>query len=174
MMVHMKSSPSLITNQKAASAALDAEVVCAKCGTRAARTCHGTIAAHGSPLCEFSDTTGFTASADPAPPAHTPGPLIDLECCCCGSSTTGRQWWNRDTGYGLCDDCIDHVGAGSVPVGGTAESYGVRGVHFGIDRLIASAPALAARVARLEAALTRISESASEGAAHIALDALTK
>jgi len=30
-----------------------------------------------------------------------------LTCCCCGQSTIGRQHWNRDTGFGLCDDCIE-------------------------------------------------------------------
>ena len=31
--------------------------------------------------------------------------LKHLTCCCCGSYTTGRQWHDRDTGYGLCDRC---------------------------------------------------------------------
>ena len=31
-----------------------------------------------------------------------------MQCCCCGSDA-GRwaQWWNRDTGYGICRRCID-------------------------------------------------------------------
>lgn len=57
-------------------------------------------------------------------------PLKTLTCCCCGSGTKGRQWWNRDTGYGLCDDCIEYCSVHTVPVGGTARSYGVRGVHW--------------------------------------------
>lgn len=28
-----------------------------------------------------------------------------LECNCCGNGTTGKQWWNRDTGYGICTPC---------------------------------------------------------------------
>lgn len=28
-----------------------------------------------------------------------------LICACCGKYTKGRQWWNQDTGYGLCPDC---------------------------------------------------------------------
>lgn len=54
-----------------------------------------------------------------------------LICCCCGMPTKGRQWWNRDTGYGLCDDCIEYCGA-DIPVGQTAESYGIRGYHYDI------------------------------------------
>lgn len=33
----------------------------------------------------------------------------DLFCACCGASTRGRQWHNRDDGYGLCPDCIAFV-----------------------------------------------------------------
>ena len=62
-------------------------------------------------------------------------PVESLSCCCCGNRTLGRQWWNRDTGYGLCDGCIELCGA-DVPVGDTAESYGVRGIHYDIaDKL---------------------------------------
>jgi hypothetical protein len=42
----------------------------------------------------------------------------------------GRQWWNRDTGYGLCDDCIRTCGLDAIGMGGHADSYGVRGVHW--------------------------------------------
>lgn len=52
-----------------------------------------------------------------------------LTCCCCGNGTRGRQWWNRDTGYGLCKDCIVDCGA-DVAIGETAEAYGVRGYHY--------------------------------------------
>lgn len=32
-----------------------------------------------------------------------------LTCACCGESTKGRQYWNRDTGFGLCDSCADYI-----------------------------------------------------------------
>ena len=54
-----------------------------------------------------------------------------LTCCCCGNGTHGRQWHDRDTGYGLCTDCIGYCDA-DVPVGETAPYYGVRGYHFDI------------------------------------------
>ncbi len=30
-----------------------------------------------------------------------------LICACCGASAPGSQWWNRDTGYGVCSRCFD-------------------------------------------------------------------
>lgn len=44
----------------------------------------------------------------------------------------GRQWWNRDTGYGLCVDCITFVGRGQSDED-TERQYGVRGVHYDVE-----------------------------------------
>lgn len=52
-----------------------------------------------------------------------------LECSCCGAETLGRQWWNRDTGYGLCVACIPFCQRGETPET-FASLYGTRGVHF--------------------------------------------
>jgi hypothetical protein len=40
------------------------------------------------------------------PTAAAIGPARWLLCSCCGAETRGRQWHNRDTGYGLCVSCI--------------------------------------------------------------------
>jgi hypothetical protein len=58
-----------------------------------------------------------------------------LICACCGSETIGRQWWNRDTGYGLCTDCIDFVAnsKGMMPEE-MERSYGKRGVHYDVPQ----------------------------------------
>lgn len=52
-------------------------------------------------------------------------------CACCGNGCLGRQWWNRDTGYGLCKRCIPFIlereGEEELKLG-----YGVRGIHFDI------------------------------------------
>jgi hypothetical protein len=33
-----------------------------------------------------------------------------LECACCGRSFKGWQYWNRDTGFGICKGCSDGYG----------------------------------------------------------------
>jgi hypothetical protein len=60
------------------------------------------------------------------------GPKRHLQCCCCGNSA-GRwhQWWNRDTGYGICADCVDwQLSRGTTPEE-IKESYGVENVNWG-------------------------------------------
>lgn len=55
-------------------------------------------------------------------------PIVRLECCCCGDSTMGRQWFNRDTGYGLCVSCVEFCNAGQ-----NESCYGIQGYHFGLE-----------------------------------------
>lgn len=33
--------------------------------------------------------------------------MKNLRCCSCGGSAPGRQWHNRDTGYGICPRCFE-------------------------------------------------------------------
>ena len=54
-----------------------------------------------------------------------------LICACCGESTIGRQWYNRDTGYGLCVACVDYCKA-KLEDDEFKDSYGVQGVHFDV------------------------------------------
>lgn len=54
-----------------------------------------------------------------------------LTCCCCGEYTKGRQWWNRDQGFGLCDRCADWIG-GRESAEEMLSCYGVEGVHYKI------------------------------------------
>jgi hypothetical protein len=36
--------------------------------------------------------------------------MRNLTCCCCGASAPAKeQWWNRDTGYGLCGICAQMI-----------------------------------------------------------------
>lgn len=58
-------------------------------------------------------------------------PVQTLRCCCCSGVTWGRQWWNQDTGYGLCSNCITLCDA-SIAAGEKHLSYGVRGYHYDI------------------------------------------
>jgi len=50
-------------------------------------------------------------------------------CCSCGAVCRGEQWWNRDTGFGICPECVKREKKT------TAEEviisrYGVEGVHY--------------------------------------------
>lgn len=58
-------------------------------------------------------------------------PVQRMLCPCCGGVTRGRQWHNRDIGYGLCVSCIDFCHRNETPER-FQSLYGVRGVHFDI------------------------------------------
>src|SRR5690554_239123 len=36
---------------------------------------------------------------------EAPDDIQRLRCACCGDMTRGRQWHNRDKGFGLCPRC---------------------------------------------------------------------
>jgi len=55
----------------------------------------------------------------------------EMICCCCGSYTKGRQWWNRDKGFGLCSKCADWIAERETPEE-MARNYGQRGEHYDI------------------------------------------
>lgn len=56
-------------------------------------------------------------------------PEIGLTCSCCGGPARGRQWWNRDAGYGLCPKCAEWI-ATREPASEIRSSYGVAGYHY--------------------------------------------
>ena len=64
----------------------------------------------------------------PPPTRKQPRRLI---CACCGGSAIGRQWWNRDHGYGLCAGCVAFVSARETPQA-MHSAYGERGVHYDV------------------------------------------
>lgn len=53
-------------------------------------------------------------------------------CSCCGGEA-GRweQWYNRDTGYGMCAKCIDFVRERGESEDEIRNLYGVHGIHWG-------------------------------------------
>ena len=59
-------------------------------------------------------------------------PIKTLECCCCGQETRGRQWWNRDTGYGLCAKCAVHAKKG-YDAEEMESCYGKEGIHYNVE-----------------------------------------
>ncbi len=52
-----------------------------------------------------------------------------LICSCCGCETKGKQWWNQDRGYGICQSCTAWVkeqeGEKTFEL-----SYGLEGKHY--------------------------------------------
>ena len=56
-----------------------------------------------------------------------------LECCCCGAPA-GRweQWWNRDTGFGICQNCVDWQRARGTSKEEIEDLYGFEGVNWGV------------------------------------------
>ena len=56
-------------------------------------------------------------------------PVKTLTCSCCGQATKGRQWWNRDTGFGLCPKCAKWI-AEKLDKEEMEETYGSEGYHY--------------------------------------------
>lgn len=56
-------------------------------------------------------------------------PVRELTCCCCGERCLGRQWWNRDKGFGFCESCADRI-SNRESEEYMRECYGVKGVHY--------------------------------------------
>ncbi len=66
-------------------------------------------------------------------------PVRTLRCSCCDGRARGRQWHNRDIGYGMCVDCVDWIRKRHAedPKRGENEDeirrlYGVEGVHWNV------------------------------------------
>ena len=61
--------------------------------------------------------------------------IHNLTCAVCGSYTKGRQWHNRDTGYGVCTDCITWIKSrnhyDSTP-DQIKSCYGIDGINYNI------------------------------------------
>ncbi len=61
------------------------------------------------------------------------GDIKTLQCACCGTEAIGRQWHNRDIGYGLCEACADWI-AGRETAEYLHKGYGVKGIHYYIEK----------------------------------------
>ena len=60
-------------------------------------------------------------------------PVSRKTCACCGEMTRGRQWFNRDRGFGLCPKCADWMLEHNESLEDMESSYGVRGVHYDVS-----------------------------------------
>jgi hypothetical protein len=58
-------------------------------------------------------------------------PIEGLTCSCCGGPARGRQWYNRDTGYGLCDKCAQWIKPRETTEY-MEECYGIEGYNYSI------------------------------------------
>lgn len=52
-----------------------------------------------------------------------------MDCCICGIRCFGRQWWNRDTGFGICPRCAEYEETKISPKE-HEELYGKPNVHY--------------------------------------------
>lgn len=62
--------------------------------------------------------------------AVSSAPVLTLTCSCCGSSTKGRQWHNRDKGYGICPKCAEWLTLDRETPESMHLNYGVSGYHY--------------------------------------------
>ena len=53
-----------------------------------------------------------------------------LECAQCGNITLGRQWWNQDKGYGLCNRCANEEKSCPIASEAIPHNYGKEGKHY--------------------------------------------
>jgi hypothetical protein len=76
------------------------------------------------PFCAWPSDTGFPNERAQRTPLCDHSRPVRLRCAVCAEGTIGRQWYDRDNGYGVCSRCfIRH------PVVAT---YGYPGVHHSL------------------------------------------
>lgn len=56
-----------------------------------------------------------------------------LRCCICGQDAKGRQWWNRDNGYGICGRCAVEEAA-TLSNREMIQSYGKVNIHYYLNK----------------------------------------
>lgn len=97
------------------------------------------VSAHWKRIVErlmFAYSTCIAASGRPsthiaaAAAIFTQRRLRRLQCCTCGASCTGRQWWNRDTGWGICGECPKLWRENPRCHDDVEHSCGVAGIHW--------------------------------------------
>lgn len=56
-----------------------------------------------------------------------------LICCHCNKNCLGRQWWNREHGFGVCGDCVHlHRSEGRTSSEEQRSMWGDEGVHYNV------------------------------------------
>lgn len=60
--------------------------------------------------------------------------IITLTCACCGGEAPAlKQWYNQDTGLGLCSPCFTRIKAKGYSPDWLQDTYGVEGVHHSVN-----------------------------------------
>lgn len=58
----------------------------------------------------------------------------NLECSCCSNIEPGRQWQNRDQGFGLCSECVNRVRT-CFNNEQFASIFGLEGYHYSLTKI---------------------------------------
>ena len=59
-------------------------------------------------------------------------PVENLTCCvCAGDAGKWKQHWNRDTGYGVCNDCVTMLRFSGYTEETITDYYGTEGINWG-------------------------------------------
>ena len=84
--------------------------------------------------CRGSQAIGWTVPANVEALVRAQLPkVLPLECCCCGQPAPAfTQWWNRDTGYGICAACFRRCLKTETNHEEVLRRYGRPGVHHSI------------------------------------------
>lgn len=54
-----------------------------------------------------------------------------LICFCCGSDAGHfEQWWNRDTGWGVCPSCVTRMSKHGADAKELHDMFGDPGIHY--------------------------------------------
>lgn len=54
-----------------------------------------------------------------------------MTCCVCGNDAgRWKQWWNRDTGYGVCKACVAWVRSRGESEEEIEKNYGKAGINY--------------------------------------------
>ena len=54
-----------------------------------------------------------------------------MTCCVCGAySGHFQQHWNRDTGFGICRDCVEWLKGRGTTLDEIKNLYGVEGINY--------------------------------------------
>ena len=66
--------------------------------------------------------------------------IESLRCGVCGAQTIGRQWYNQDSGFGLCEQSAIWLRSKNETADDMSRRYGVAGIHYDISEISPACP----------------------------------